>query len=79
MGVFWKIVKNGYFFLGKLHKTTIDVSGADDLKLRLSAYARRPLSPEKTFIFFDEIQKCPEAVTMKNSLYIKLRINNCSY
>lgn len=41
-----------------------DVSGADDLKLRLSAYARRPLSPEKTFIFFDEIQKCPEAVTM---------------
>ncbi len=46
----------------------IDVYGADDLKLRLSAYARRPLSPEKTFIFFDEIQKCPEAVTMKNSL-----------
>lgn len=41
-----------------------NVSGEDDLILRLSAYARRPLSPEKTFIFFDEIQKCPEVVTM---------------
>ena len=39
---------------------------ATDVKnifLRLSAIADKPLTPGKTIIFFDEVQKCPEIVT----------------
>ena len=39
-------------------------SNTKDILLRLSAYAHRQLEPSKTLIFFDEIQKCPEVVTM---------------
>lgn len=39
-------------------------SSTKDILLRLSAYAHRQLEPSKTLIFFDEIQKCPEVVTM---------------
>lgn len=38
-------------------------NGAKDLLLRLSAFARKPLVPGKTLIFFDEVQKCKEIVT----------------
>lgn len=31
--------------------------------MRLSAIADKPLTPGKTIIFFDEVQKCPEIVT----------------
>ena len=41
-----------------------DHQGTADVLLRLSAYARKELLPGKTLIFFDEVQKCPEAVTM---------------
>jgi len=39
-------------------------SNTKDILLRLSAYAHRQLKTSKTLIFFDEIQKCPEVVTM---------------
>lgn len=37
--------------------------GAKDLLLRISAFARKPMVPGKTLIFFDEVQKCKEIVT----------------
>lgn len=37
--------------------------GAKDLLMRLSAYARKPLVPGKTLVFFDEVQECKEMVT----------------
>lgn len=41
-----------------------DVCDVSEIMLRLSAYAKRQLVSGKTFIFFDEVQKCPEVVTM---------------
>lgn len=38
---------------------------------RISAFTRKPLIPGRTLIFFDEIQKCPEAVT-----YIKYLVRD---
>jgi predicted AAA+ superfamily ATPase len=35
----------------------------DDLVLRLTALADRPLGPGKTLLFFDEVQRCGDAVT----------------
>lgn len=37
--------------------------GAKDLLLRLSAFAKAPLVPGKTLIFFDEVQRCKEIVS----------------
>lgn len=37
--------------------------GAKDMLLRISAFARKPLVPGKTLIFFDEVQMCKEIVT----------------
>ncbi len=34
-----------------------------DILLRLSAFAKQPLIPGETLIFFDEVQECPELVT----------------
>lgn len=39
-------------------------SGVDDILLRLSSFTRTKLVPGKTFILLDEVQKCPECVTM---------------
>lgn len=41
-----------------------NVSGVDDILLRLSSFARTKLVPGETFILLDEVQKCPECVTM---------------
>lgn len=49
-------------------------NGAKDLLLRLSAFARKPLVPGKTLIFFDEVQKCKEIVTA-----IKFLVDEGSY
>lgn len=40
-----------------------DSTSIDDLILRLSLFSRKPLVPNKTFIFFDEIQRFKEIVT----------------
>ncbi len=41
-----------------------DVRNAKDILQRLSAWLNRSLVPGKTLIFFDEIQRCKESVTM---------------
>ena len=41
-----------------------NASGVDDILLRLSSFTRTKLVPGKTFILLDEVQKCPECVTM---------------
>ena len=48
--------------------------GAKDLLLRLSAFAKKPLIPGKTLIFFDEVQECKEIVTA-----IKFLVDEGSY
>ena len=48
--------------------------GAKDLLLRISAFARKPLVPGKTIIFFDEVQECKEMVTA-----IKFLVDEGSY
>ncbi|MBQ9448085.1 MAG: AAA family ATPase, partial [Victivallales bacterium] len=41
-----------------------NVSNADDVYMRLSAYANlKPRRKGQTLVFLDEIQRCPEAVT----------------
>ena len=49
-------------------------NGAKDLLLRLSAFARKPLMPGKTLVFFDEVQKCKEIVTA-----VKFLVDEGSY
>ena len=49
-------------------------AGADEIITRLSAFARRPLIPGQTLVFFDEVQKCPEIVTA-----IKFLVEEGSY
>lgn len=48
-------------------KSALDIlrgfTSVDDLILKLSLLSERPLTPYKTFIFFDEIQEYPEIVT----------------
>lgn len=41
----------------------IGASNAQDILLRLSAYTQVPLEKNKTLVFLDEIQACPEAIT----------------
>ena len=41
-----------------------NASGVDDILLRLSSFTRTKLVPGETFILLDEVQKCPECVTM---------------
>lgn len=38
-------------------------TSVDDLILKLSLLSEKPLTPHKTFLFFDEIQEYPEIVT----------------
>ena len=51
-----------------------DVKNASDFLFRLSAFVHKPLVPGKTLIFFDEVQYCPEIVTM-----IKFLVDAGSY
>ena len=39
------------------------VENAKEMLLRISAFADEPLVPGKTFILFDEVQKCPDCIT----------------
>ena len=51
-----------------------DIEDESDILLRLSAFCDQPLIKGRTLIFFDEIEKCPEAVT-----YIKYLVLEGSY
>ena len=48
--------------------------GAKDLLLRLSAFTKQTLVPQKTLVFFDEVQECKEIVTA-----IKFLVDEGSY
>lgn len=49
-------------------------SNAEDVLLRLSSFVRNPVVPGSTLIFLDEVQECPEAVTL-----IKFLVQEGSY
>ena len=49
-------------------------ANAQDLLLRLSALTDKPFIPGKTLVFFDEVQECPDIVTM-----IKFLVEEGSY
>lgn len=49
-------------------------NSSEDIILRLSAITQKPLIKGETLIFFDEVQKCPEAVTA-----IKFLVDEGSY
>ena len=51
-----------------------NVGDESDILVRLTALCDKPLVKGETLIFFDEIQKCPEAVT-----YIKYLVQEGSY
>lgn len=51
-----------------------NATGSEDLLLRLSAIAARPMVPGKTLIFLDEVQACKEIVTA-----IKFLVEEGSY
>ena len=51
-----------------------DSNSSDDILLRLSLLTDKPLIKNKTLIFFDEVQKCPEIVTA-----IKFLVDEGSY
>lgn len=51
-----------------------NATGSDDLLLRLSAIADKPMVPGKTLIFLDEVQACKEIVTA-----IKFLVEESSY
>ena len=40
-----------------------DVSDESEVLTRISAFTDKPMIPGRTLVFFDEVQKCPEAVT----------------
>ena len=52
----------------------LGTQGAKDILLRLTAFTNEPLVPGKTFILFDEVQRCPECVTK-----IKFLVDEGSY
>ncbi len=53
-----------------------NVETAEDVLVKLTAFSKKRLVPGRTLVFFDEIQKCPEAVT-----YIKplVQEGSCHY
>lgn len=51
-----------------------DAKGGEDILLRISALAKKPLVKGQTLIFFDEVQQCPEIVTA-----IKFLVDEGSY
>lgn len=40
-----------------------NVENEEDVLTRLTAFSKKPMIPGRTLVFFDEVQKCPEAVT----------------
>jgi hypothetical protein len=40
-----------------------NVENEGDILTRLTAFSKKPMIPGRTLVFFDEVQKCPEAVT----------------
>ena len=84
VGKTWAIRKyareNGYdlleinFLEDESAKLIFADHNAENVLLRISAYANRPLTRGKTMVFFDEVQKCPECVTM-----IKFLVEEGSY
>ena len=40
-----------------------NVENEEDILTRLTAFSKKPMVPGRTLVFFDEVQKCPEAVT----------------
>ena len=63
-------------FLENRHAANLfeNATGSEDLLLRLSAIADKPMIPGKTLIFLDEIQACKEIVTA-----IKFLVEEGSY
>lgn len=53
-----------------------DVEDEKDVLVRLSTFAKKSLKPGRTLVFFDEIQKCPEAVTFVKPL---VQEGSCHY
>ena len=53
-----------------------NVEDENDVLTKLSTFARRDLKKGKTLVFFDEVQRCPEAVT-----YVKFLVEegSCHY
>lgn len=51
-----------------------NVNNAQELLLRISAFAKKALVPQKTLVFFDEVQECKEIVTA-----IKFLVDEGSY
>lgn len=51
-----------------------EAKGGEDILLRISALAKKPLVKGQTLIFFDEVQQCPEIVTA-----IKFLVDEGSY
>lgn len=70
----WQLVEMNFL----LQPETIDiVRGAkdvQDLLLRISAYAKRPLVKGKTLLFFDEVEEYPDVIT-----WVKAIVENGSY
>lgn len=50
------------------------VNGASEILLRLSTFTDKPMVKGETLIFFDEVQECPECVTM-----MKFLVDDASY
>lgn len=44
-------------------KLIADAQNLDDLIVRITALAARPLPDGKTLLFFDEVQRCGDAIT----------------
>ena len=44
------------------------VTNVQELLLRISAYANKPLNPQKTLVFFDEVQEHPDILTWIKAL-----------
>ena len=40
-----------------------EAQNLSDLIMRITALAERPLVPESTLLFFDEVQRCADAIT----------------
>ena len=53
-----------------------NVETADDVLLKLTAFSKKSIVPGRTLVFFDEIQKCPDAVTYVKPL---VQEGSCHY
>ena len=53
-----------------------NVETAEDVLLKLTAFSKKGIVPGRTLVFFDEIQKCPDAVTYVKPL---VQEGSCHY